>query len=477
MTIKRRLFISNILMIVIPFITSLAIAFAAMYLLLQGPVFDGDGKYFNARYRLTDLTQKLLEANDETGKKAALSALEDILHENKMALRIFLSGKQQYSLGNYNAQDTDKLLKAVLALGNEGIASVENQEIYAKPVLVNGQNYIICIINARNHLDLQQFMEARRYTAVFMPFGILIVILLTNQFLTRFVFRKIAEPLQILANGVHQIRDGNLDYRIHYSGRDEFAHVCEDFNDMAAQLKASVELIQKQEQNRKELLASISHDIRSPLTSIKAYSEGLLDGVARTADSQKSYVTMIKTKTEDIDRMVAKLFLFSKMDLGEFPYTPEKLDLAWEIRSLMAATVEEYDKKGLKIRTERLAEGVEIFADPVQIYSVLTNILENSLKYKNKEQGLVTIRSEIHENEVLIIIEDDGPGVPDEALPKLFDVFYRNDPARHNPNMGSGLGLAITAKAVDRMGGSIHAEHGSLDGLRLVIKLPVQKKE
>lgn len=128
---------------------------------------------------------------------------------------------------------------------------------------------------------------------------IFLSILLTNRFLIRFVFRKIERPLDILTKGVHEIRDGNLDYRIHYDGNDEFLPVCEDFNEMAERLKTSVCQIQRQERSRKELVAGISHDIRSPLTSITAYVEGLLDGIARTPEAQRQYLETIRAKAAD----------------------------------------------------------------------------------------------------------------------------------------------------------------------------------
>lgn len=130
----------------------------------------------------------------------------------------------------------------------------------------------------------------------FMIVTLLLIVFLTNRFLTRFVFRRISEPLTTLAEGVHQIRDGNLTYRIDYRENDEFLPVCEDFNEMAQRLRTAVEQSQKEEESRKELLASISHDIRSPLTSIRAYVEGLTDGVADTPEKQKNYLDTIRKK-------------------------------------------------------------------------------------------------------------------------------------------------------------------------------------
>lgn len=483
MTIKLRLFISNILMIVIPVVLSLVITVGGMALMWMfffqesGHNIENQKQFYEVRNNLMGLTKELLKDASETEQKESISKIENVLKQNGMTLSVFAAGEQQYSFGASDGQYNSKLLEAMGVLGGEGTVTLGNEELYAEKVLTNGKTFTVYIFSTKDFTDYKKINSTIISIAVLMVLGVLIVVFLTSRFLTRFVFRKIEQPLDTLAHGVHQIRDGNLDYQIIYESKDEFAPVCEDFNDMAVRLKQLVSLIQKQEQSRKELLAGISHDLRSPLTSIKAYAEGLLDGVAKTPESQKSYIQMIKTKTEDIDRMVAKLFLFSKMDLGDYPYYPETLNLEQEIMSLINATAEEYASKGLEVKVEELAQDVEIYADPVQLRSVFANILENSFKYKDKEQGCVCIRIERHGNEVYITIEDNGPGVSEEALGKLFDVFYRSDPSRNSPNKGSGLGLAITAKAIARMGGSIYAKNSTPSGLCMVIKLPIQSKE
>ena len=163
--------------------------------------------------------------------------------------------------------------------------------------------------------------------AVAAAIGFVVLMVLTNHFLSRFVFRRIERPLAVLSDGVHQISAGNLDHRIVYGEDDEFRRVCDDFNGMAAHLQASIEQVQKNERNRKELLTGISHDLRSPLTSIKAYVEGLQDGVAATPEARRAYLDVVKQKTDDIIGMVSQLFLYSKMDMGNYPFTPERLDI------------------------------------------------------------------------------------------------------------------------------------------------------
>ena len=207
----------------------------------------------------------------------------------------------------------------------------------------------------------------------------LLSVLLTNRFLTRFVFRHISEPLLTLSEGVHQIRDGNLDFHIEYTNDDEFKPVCEDFNDMAARLKDGVERSHREEESRKELMAGISHDIRSPLTSIRAYVEGLLDGVADTPEKRERYLRTINSKVGEMDSLLGKLFMFSKLDMGEYPYSPERLDAAREIGDFITASAADYKRRGLEVHLGALPEAC-INADPICLRSILVNLLDNSAK-------------------------------------------------------------------------------------------------
>lgn len=307
---------------------------------------------------------------------------------------------------------------------------------------------------------------------IIMIFVVIAIILLTNRFLTRFVFKRIITPLETLVYGVHQIRDGNLDYHIEYNEKDEFEGICSDFNEMAQRLLDSVNARQKDEANRKELIAGISHDLRTPLTSIKAYVEGLETGVASTPETQKRYLDTIKNKANDLEHIVSQLFLFSKLDIGEFPLYLEKVDIGKEISNMAANFTEEYEKKGLIIKLKQNVKDIYVQVDIVQLRNAIINVLENSVKYKNKEQGKMKISCAAGNNYIVIKLEDNGPGVSEEALEKLFDVFYRTDPSRSNPSKGSGLGLSITAKILEQLGGSMRAENVPEGGLAILMMLP-----
>ncbi len=481
MTIKKRLFISNILMIVIPAVLAVIVLAGCLFVFVVFAVPHSEYQ-LGIQEELTEIREEAVElaavwlaAAGSTQQMDAETRLLRLSERNRLMIQIQEGQDTIRQFGTQTVPSQNQLEQALAALNGSGTVSDGTFALFGTPLFLNGTTYQIHLYNPEVTLSF----DSLKVWAVGIGFLILVVLLfiifLTNRFLTRFVFRRVSEPLQTLAEGVRQIRDGNLTHRISYAEPDEFQPVCEDFNEMAQRLRASVAQSQREEESRKELLAGISHDIRSPLTSIRAYVEGLLDGVADTPEKQKAYLSTIQKKTVEIDQMVRKLFLFSKMDMGEYPYSPEKLDAGKEIQEFVLASSEEYRRHGLEIIVGPLPQNAILEADPTYFRSILMNLLDNSAKYKTKESGTASIQGEISGQEFVLYVDDDGPGVPAQALPKLFDVFYRNDPSRKNPNQGSGLGLAIVSKTMERMKGSIRAENLPQGGLRMVLKIPLAK--
>ena len=240
---------------------------------------------------------------------------------------------------------------------------------------------------------------------------------------------------------------------------------------MAARLKTSLEQQQLAQQKKQELIAGMSHDLKSPLTSIRAYTEALLDGVAKEEAAQQRYLQTIHTKETEIEAMVNRLFAFAKMDVSEYPVHTEPLLL----RSLMQELTDEWDAEGMEIRTEIPAD-LRVLADRELLNRITANLLGNSRKYGGREAVHVLISAAASGGMAEITFADDGPGVPPEQLPRLFDVFYRGDAARTAPGKGSGLGLAVVKKAIEEMGGSVRAENEETSGLRIMFTLPLAKE-
>lgn len=315
--------------------------------------------------------------------------------------------------------------------------------------------------------DLKSFGVLLVVLGVVMLAFLLLTVILTNRFLVRFMLRRVEEPLALLTEGAARIREGDLDTAIGYDRPDEFLPVCEAFDRMAERLRDNAERAACEEQSRRELFAGISHDLRSPLTSVRAYTEALLDGVAKTPEDTRRYLTKIRTHEAEIERMVEALFLYTKMELRDYPVHPETLFLPREI----ARICEENPMDHLTVDTGGVG-ALSAVADPFLLERVAVNLLDNSRKYRRGDTASVTVTAERAGEHVRLSFRDDGIGVSEEALPRLFDPFYRADPARANPAGGSGLGLAIVREAVSHMGGRVWAQSPADGGLCVHILLP-----
>ena len=472
MTIKKRLFLSNILMIVVPaVITALAgcLCLALVWLTVRSggsmEMEDGEDVMRVGHSVVEQIQERMAEEPDV--RRWQTDFLDTMTEPGVLRIVITQNGHLSYISGEEDPLDA-QLERAADAMGEtDTIITSGGRSLYLAQREYSGGTWSLYLFGSeQGHMD-GGLKVVVALSAISLLFLVFLTILLTNRFLTRFVVRRIEEPLDLLSAGVRRIGEGDLDYRIDYAGKDEFAPVCQAFNDMAQRLKDSVDRTRRDEESRKELLAGISHDLRSPLTSIRAYVEGLRDGVPRTEEDRQRYLRTIHTKTLDIDRLVSQLFLYSKLDMDGVPTENRPIQLDRFVSELAAELEGDYRERGLALTLGELAP-VTVSADPEQLRRVLTNIWDNSAKYKEREMGTVCIALS---GDGRLTLSDDGPGVPEETLPKLFDAFYRSDPARKNPAGGSGLGLAIAAKAVRNMGGTIRAYDPPTGGLAVEITL------
>lgn len=473
MTIKKRLTQSNVIMIIVPvLITSLIIACCAcgVYIALRnrsGIAFEESGDFRKTVSVASDEFHEMFEHGSES-IKLRVSSLADIINKESMLLVVYEDGSEFYRSGNILLQN-GSAEESALQLGNNSFISTDSVQLYHYETVSDGRQYDMYIYNSAFSGESNTLKYAGIISMIIIIAAIVLSIFFTNRFLIKFVFKRIEEPLTLLADGVDEISRGNLDHRLEYNENDEFLPVCESFNDMADRLKKSVELAKKNEEDRKELLLDISHDLRTPLTAIQAYVEGLMDGVAQTPQMQRKYLETIKRKTVDIDRMVSSLLAYSKLDMEEFAPKMSRIELCDFLSGVIESVRDEYKKKGLNILISK-CENASIKGDADLLQRVTVNLLENSFKYKEKPSGNVLISIMSGGGKAVIRFEDDGPGVDDDKLDKIFDVFYRTDKARSNTGTGSGIGLAFVRKAVESMGGSVHAERSSLGGLAIIIE-------
>ena len=229
----------------------------------------------------------------------------------------------------------------------------------------------------------------------------------TNLYLTKHLFRHIQKPLDILVSGVKRIQEGNLDAPIGDVVPDGFKPACDAVDEMAARLKTSLEA-QSRQQQKQELIAGMSHDLKSPLTSIRAYTEGLLDGVAKDEQTQARYLQTIYAKETELETLVNRLFSFAKLDLSEAPAKPEALEISGTFAEIAAG----FEAEGLDVRLDDLPDET-VMADRELLSRCMSNLLDNSRKYGASH---VVISADISGDTVSISVSDDGPGVEASQL-------------------------------------------------------------
>jgi signal transduction histidine kinase len=304
--------------------------------------------------------------------------------------------------------------------------------------------------------------------------ALLLILCLTNGALTVIVSRSFIKPLYALKGAAEQIKEGNLDHGLTLGRKDEFGQVGAAFEEMRVRLKQSIGLQLQYEENRKELLSNISHDLKTPITAIKGCVEGLLDGIADTPEKRDSYLRMIGRKAEDMDREIDELFLFSKLDLKRVPFHFERLELAsylgdheeeLRLQPKSADVIISYERES--------ARNVYVQADREKLHRVIQNIVDNSMKYLDKKTKRIDIVLSETPGEAVVRIRDNGAGIDPEALPHIFDRFYRADQSRSGSSGGSGLGLAIVKQIVEEHGGRVWAESVPGAGTSILFTLPL----
>ncbi|ABR46880.1 integral membrane sensor signal transduction histidine kinase [Alkaliphilus metalliredigens QYMF] len=300
---------------------------------------------------------------------------------------------------------------------------------------------------------------------------------LTNGILTILVYRSIITPLKELQYASNEIREGNLDYTIDNHFHDEFGEAIKSFEGMRGKLKESLESQQQYEENRKILISNISHDLKTPITSIKGYIEGIKDGVADTPEKMDKYIGTIYKKAEDMDHLIENLFLLSKLDLQKLPFDFKVFDIVGYLKDIGEELNFDLKKKQIQLSLKLPEENIMINADGNNLRRVITNVVDNCIKYADRTPIEIHLTLKNRKEDVLVEIQDNGRGISKEALPHIFDDFYRADPSRNANTVGSGLGLAIFKKIIEEHDGTVWIESEVNQGTRVYFTLPKYARE
>ena len=303
--------------------------------------------------------------------------------------------------------------------------------------------------------------------------AIIFILVLTSIVLTQWVYKGFFEPINRLNVAMQQIAEGNFEYSLTSEDTNEIGELYRNYEDMRLRLKESTEeKIQNERQNR-ELVSNISHDLKTPITAIKGYVEGIMDGVADTPEKMDRYIKTIYTKANDMNRLINELTYYSGIDSNRIPYNFHRINLADFFQDCVEDVGLDLESKNIELNYSNLVDpSTRIIADPEQLKKVIDNIVGNSIKYMDKPKGVINIRILDEVDSVRVEIEDNGKGISTKDLGKIFERFYRTDASRNSSTGGSGIGLSIVKKIIEDHGGYIWATSKDGEGtcLHFVIR-------
>lgn len=398
--------------------------------------------------------------NDEPYKLLDVEYLNSI---NKLLVRKFsfiaVSSDREII---YNGADDkalfDKIIRDKINVDEvtRSLVSVESKEYIVRIIPVNftdtrsGNVYVIT--------EYGKMFPQVRIMMIEIMIIMFLVIFATGAGLTLWIYRSVMRPLGKLEEAANNISEGNLDFKLENDSDDEFGELCEDFEEMRMRLKESAEEKLQSDIESKELISNISHDLKTPITTIKGYVEGIMDGVADTPEKMDKYIRTIYNKANDMDRLIGELTEYSRIDTNRVPYNFAKVNVAEYFEDCVDELRIDLEQRNITLNyINYLDESTVIIADVEQLKRVINNIISNSVKYIGRKQGIINIRINDEEDFVHIEIEDNGKGIAQKDLPLIFDRFYRTDASRNSNQGGSGIGLSIARKIIEEHSGRIWA--------------------
>ena len=287
-------------------------------------------------------------------------------------------------------------------------------------------------------------------------------------------YHSIVTPIHMLQVATQNIKNGNLDFEVEVHNKDEIGELCKDFEEMRIRLKDNAEEKLRSEQQSKELISNISHDLKTPITAIKGYVEGLIDGVADTPEKQNKYLQTVYSKAIDMDHLINELSFYSKIDTNKIPYTFSRLNVVGYFEDCAEDLSRELEDEHIGFSYQNYVDdSVQMIADAEQIIRVINNIVGNSKKYSDKTDTKIHMTIKDVGDFVQVEIEDNGKGIAAKDLPYIFDRFYRTDASRNSSKGGSGIGLSIVKKIMEDHGGQIWVT--SKEGIGTVMYLVLRK--
>lgn len=302
---------------------------------------------------------------------------------------------------------------------------------------------------------------------VFLGVGMILLLIIVYSY---WVARRIRKPLRIITLGLKQMIQGNYDTRIALYAEKEFSQIGETFNYMADVIEKTTKEKRQAEESKKRMMVDLSHDLKTPITSIQGFAQALVEGRGEDEERQKRYLSYIYNKSSQVTKLIQNMLELLKIDSPDFLLRMEHQELGEFIREIIADTYGEIEQKNFVLHLNVPEEDVFLNFDAELLSSVVHNLISNALIYNPPGTHL---RVEVIplEKEVTIEIADTGVGIPEELWSTMFDPFVRGDKAR-TASGGTGLGLSIAMKNTEKMGGTLHLSRRKKEPTVFTIRIP-----
>lgn len=310
--------------------------------------------------------------------------------------------------------------------------------------------------------------------------AMVVILIMTSGIITAWINKDIYKPLKELSAAMQHIAEGDFDYHMTEAREDEMGKLFENYEQMRLQLKENEEEKAQNEKKSKELVSNISHDLKTPITSIKGYVEGIMDGVADTPEKMDKYIKTIYNKANDMDKLINELTTYSGIDSNKIPYHFHILNVSDYFSDCVEEVGLDLESKNIHLNfTNLVPADTCVVADPEQLKKVINNIISNSVKYMGHDNGVIDIRILDEGESVKIELEDDGKGIASKDIGNIFERFYRTDSSRNSLQGGSGIGLSIVKKIIEDHGGYVWATSKEGEGtcMHFVLRKYTEKKD
>ncbi|MDD3243703.1 MAG: ATP-binding protein [Eubacteriales bacterium] len=302
---------------------------------------------------------------------------------------------------------------------------------------------------------------------IYRRFGVAaLALVIVGAALVFWVSRLVTKPLTQMNRAVDELAKGNFDKRVEARGHDEVGQLAQSFNTMAEEL-------QRQEELRRGFVANVSHELRSPMTSVQGFAQGMLDGTIPEAEHPK-YLDVIVSETRRLNKLIRELLDLAQIESGKFPLNKQVFDINESLRRALIRFEARIDAKNADVDVDFNQDKAMVLADQDRIDQVITNLIDNAVKFLPEKGGCLSIWTHTADDKILVGIKDNGVGIPEEDQEYIWERFYKVDKS-HTGKKGTGLGLSIVKRILDQHGERITLQSRPGAGCAFVFSLTPAK--